>query len=592
MHGTCGAIINIHHSEGTDAVDYEAFMKTRLAPVSHPGSEHSCMGGTRQGVFKKIYDWLENYEEPNILLISGAPGAGKSAVASSIIEGLTKRSGDPIDGGSGCAKFFITRKNEGLRDPRSIWRTIAFELAILYRGLKAEILDLLVKNKSYLDPQSVDVTHQFSGLIKGPLEKLPFETLKTMPIIVIDALDECGFDTQRHEDDWRQLLDTFDDWSMLPRYCKLIVTGRRHSEILRRFNSDRKVRHILLDSGPNVKPESVNDIRLFFEHNFSEIVKRNTNYGHSWPGEQTINTLTKYAAGLFVWAKMVIEFVGQRGGEPVDRLQSLIQDLQNPKHSQAEAQDTDVNILYKKILFETFSKLRPQERESMKVVLASLVWLKDSLPREELVKLLVPYHNQTQGNSSLYLKRRLLVHSAIDNLMPVIATSETHKRVQVCHKSFSDFLENGAQASIHAEGEIGFTLDRPQYSALLTRHCLRMMNGLLHFNICNIPTSYFPNDLCPTFNHGVSLSDQIPDSLAYACRHWIDHLLDIEDLGVVYEEISVFLEPFLKNHLLEWMEVLSLTKSVQDVWSKLLKVANLLYSKVRLFGHIFSRSTY
>ncbi|KLO10069.1 hypothetical protein SCHPADRAFT_535108 [Schizopora paradoxa] len=563
-------LIDIGLLRSADTVDYEAFMKNRLAPVSHPGSEHSCMSGTRQGIFETIYDWLENYDEPNILFISGAPGAGKSAVASSIIEGLTKRSCDPDDGGSGCAKFFITRKNEGLRDPRSIWRTIAFELAVLYRGVKAEILDLLATNKSYLDPQCVDVTDQFSGLIKGPLEKLPFKTLAVMPTIVIDALDECGSDTQRQKNDWKQLLETLDEWSTLPRYCKLIVSSRRHSDILRIFDSDRKVRHILLDSGPNVRPESVDDVRHFFEERFSEI--RLGYYDPSWPGDQTINTLTNYAAGLFVWARMVTEFVGRKNGAPIHRLQLLMEDLHSPMHSQSEARDTDVNMLYKKILSETFAGLSPQERDQTNLVLASFVWLKDSLPRKELEKLLIPFRDQDQENSALSLARASLVQSAIENLMPVITSHGPHERVQVCHKSFSDFLEDGAHLPI----DLPFTLDRSQHSAQFTKLCLRLMNGMLHFNICNIPTSYFPNDLCPALDLGVSLSDHIPASLAYACRHWIDHLLDIDNVGAVYEDICVFLGPFLNNHLLEWMEVLSVTKSVQDVWSKLLKVASIL----------------
>jgi DNA replication protein DnaC len=50
-----------------------------------------CMEGTRRDVFRKIDHWLDDTSAPNILWISGSPGAGKSALASSLVSDLTKR---------------------------------------------------------------------------------------------------------------------------------------------------------------------------------------------------------------------------------------------------------------------------------------------------------------------------------------------------------------------------------------------------------------------------------------------------------------------------------------------------------------------
>jgi len=59
-----------------------------------------CMEGTRKGVFEKIDGWLNDFGAPNILWISGSPGSGKSAVASSLVSELIKRC-DRVTGGFG-----------------------------------------------------------------------------------------------------------------------------------------------------------------------------------------------------------------------------------------------------------------------------------------------------------------------------------------------------------------------------------------------------------------------------------------------------------------------------------------------------------
>jgi len=63
-----------------------------LKPVERGGYDvPRCMDGTRQDVFRTINEWLDDFSTSNILWISGSPGAGKSAVASSLALQLTKR---------------------------------------------------------------------------------------------------------------------------------------------------------------------------------------------------------------------------------------------------------------------------------------------------------------------------------------------------------------------------------------------------------------------------------------------------------------------------------------------------------------------
>ena len=75
-------------------VNYSAEQEKILAalkPVDRGEFVPRCMEGTRMDIFKKVDDWLGCTDAPNILWISGSPGAGKSAIASSLISKLAKQ---------------------------------------------------------------------------------------------------------------------------------------------------------------------------------------------------------------------------------------------------------------------------------------------------------------------------------------------------------------------------------------------------------------------------------------------------------------------------------------------------------------------
>jgi len=84
-----GNQINITHWH--QHVDDDKILAS-LKPVERGGYDvPRCMDGTRQDVFRTINEWLNDFDAPNILWISGSPGAGKSAVASTLVLELTKQ---------------------------------------------------------------------------------------------------------------------------------------------------------------------------------------------------------------------------------------------------------------------------------------------------------------------------------------------------------------------------------------------------------------------------------------------------------------------------------------------------------------------
>ncbi len=118
------------------------FLKKRLRPSEQQPLDGGCLEGTRVDILQEAMDWQDNEAEKNILWIVGAPGAGKSTIATSLAKKL----------GATCAKFFSARDVLHLRDPRRIWRTLACSLADKHDGVKAALM-LTLNEKGNGDPQ-------------------------------------------------------------------------------------------------------------------------------------------------------------------------------------------------------------------------------------------------------------------------------------------------------------------------------------------------------------------------------------------------------------------------------------------------------
>jgi hypothetical protein len=151
-----------------------------------------------------------------------------------------------------------------------------------------------------------------------PLTKNNEQSSEPPPVIVIDALDECGCEESQFERQ-RILLDTIASWSSyLPLSCKLIVTSRDERMPVS-FHNDQLSRHIILETGDLVSCDTANDIRIFFEKSFAYITPE-LGLPSIWPGISRNMQLTERAAGLFIWAKTTIAFIAENQGNPDTKL--------------------------------------------------------------------------------------------------------------------------------------------------------------------------------------------------------------------------------------------------------------------------------
>jgi len=142
-----------------------------------------CMEGTRRALFEEIGSWVNDFDAPNVLWISGRPGSGKSAIASSLVSELTKLR-------RLASHFFCKRDYLRLGDPAVLWRTVASDLAGFNPAVKASLLELLKK----ADFKDTDILLHFHCFIAAPLTKNSNHSSAPPPVVVLDGLDECGSD--------------------------------------------------------------------------------------------------------------------------------------------------------------------------------------------------------------------------------------------------------------------------------------------------------------------------------------------------------------------------------------------------------------
>jgi len=179
-----------------------------------------------------------------------------------------------------------------LSDPAAVWRTITHDLARYDDSFALLLVEALKSGE--VDPGRPDIASHFTSLIMEPLMKRhEHSPPHAIPVIVIDAFDECGSDPLQINQR-KAFLDTVTHWSRLPGTFKLVVTGR-DERVPRSFRTSCK--QIDLPTGEEVTMDARQDIRRFFSQRFAEIGGPSL---ANWPGEKVLDILTTRAAGLFI----------------------------------------------------------------------------------------------------------------------------------------------------------------------------------------------------------------------------------------------------------------------------------------------------
>jgi hypothetical protein len=476
------------------------------------------MPGTRTDVLCNIDTWLHDFDAHNILWLHGSPGSGKSAIASTVLSSTEQ-----------CRAWFFFRKDEAdLKDPSRVWRRIARDLAEWNADVRKCIVQALEKRNASV--KDMDIDTQFEHLIANPLTKTVGDGPAVPILVIFDALDEC--------DSYDEFLRTLTRWSKLCKEYKLIVTSRDYPSI--RLNLAPISQNIALLTGDEVTEKTSADLQRFMTSSFRRIAELHSGVlSPDWPGLSEIEKLVGHAAGLFIWAKAALDFVGR--GDPVRRLSLISENDWEGIGS--------VDSLYRRILEVALGDLIRDERSAFHAVTASIVLAKDPLSCIDLQHLL--------GLSPTMLQ------TIVNGLSPVLSIGGEDRVLRVCHQSFSDFLLDSKRSEALAIDVTGQNLN-------LAKGCLEILNQKLRFNICHLETSHKLNS--DILNREQRIKDMISTTVQHASRHWAEYL-PISSNERCDAEILRALQNFLHIHFLHWLEVLSLIKAVDIAPGRLLNAA-------------------
>lgn len=471
-------------------------------------SRRACTEGTRTAILTEMNNWSLNPDAPDMYLMSGMAGTGKTTIACSFSNSLEKRK-------QLAASFFCTRTSPECRDASKILPTIAYQLARYSIPFQSALCEVLGRDP---DIGSKNIVKQFEQLLQQPLLKVK-EAIPENLVVVVDALDEC--------DDRRSVKLVLD---MLLKFApslplKFFVTSRPEPEIYIRMVTPSATSRTILHLHEIETSLVQADIELYLKEELSSISLT----------EDEIVQLATRSGNLFIYAATLVRYIQPAEGaiDPQLRLQSAL-----ALTSDSTSKYAELDALYGAVLKAALERkgIDPAEVKNARAVLWTVLCVQEPIGVEALATL-------TGVNDS----RRTL--SALQPLRSVLHLSEANGLVSTLHASFPDFM-----FSEERSGQ--FFCDPTGHNQVLARRCFEVMKAELRFNICHLESSFVPDAKVEDLDSRVSKA--ISSTLAYSCRYWANHL----ELTTNSNHLSPVLGEFLSTRLLFWMEVLNLKQEI------------------------------
>jgi archaellum biogenesis ATPase FlaH len=460
-----------------------------------------CLPNTRVQLLKEIMEWSVNRQGEHILWLNGRAGTGKSTVAMTVCRQLSN------EGRLGANFFFSRQQNQG--HSRNFFTTLARHLANLSPEFRERVSNAIAHHHDFVQKAFEE---QWQWLLLDPLKTC--QSSWAPIVIVIDALDEC--DSERAAQDILALLTEYKDAGQLP--LRILVTSR--PEVLG-FNHCESIRRVDIHETQDTEK----DISLFLEHELSEI-REERRAAADWPGKTKIELLAQKAGNLFIYAATACRFIDVSFYYD----EHLNEILKNDATGLAELHNIYTKILETAAFHDVPETKKKESQTKLNDIIAAAVALFSPL--------------SISGLSEFLPCPVAKLNAYLGKLGSVIAISDGDLQVRISHLSFRDFF-----LDVKSEDK-RFCASEPEVHRNLLDRCLKIMSAALKMDTCNIrQLDYLPNS-----------NDQkrLPEHVQYACRYWVRHFERSD--GLQHETVLNFLE----EHLLHWLEALSLLGQVSE----------------------------
>jgi hypothetical protein len=295
----------------------------------------------------------------------------------------------------------------------------------------------------------------------------------------------------------------------------MLVTSRAESDIGNVFIAKSHIRVEELDIASE---GNANDVLHFLFTQMAEIRSVNAILfpKPDWPGKANVHALAKHAAGLFVWASTACRFID--GHDPRKRLSILLGG--DIGHNAESALDS----LYRIALISSGRWDDEDFCSDFCSIVGAILVARNSMSDRAIDTLL------SLDRPSRY---------TITQLRCVLHWSDAEP-IRVLHPSFAEFLSSWIRC-----GYEPWHINISMHNQRLAMLCITHLDSVLTQNICDLALTAGP------------INEALPGALTYSAKSWIDHVCLIKQPTMALADA---LEKYLFQHLLHWLEAMSILK--------------------------------
>ena len=478
-------------------------------------TEKGCLPQTRIEILDQIIGWVNDPSSPQVLLLFGQAGTGKSSIAHEIARKF--RSLHRL-----TTSYCFVRGKPSSRDCYRFFTTCALNLSNKYPAFKNALRKVIDNNPGLVEMRAY--TTLFESLLRDPLRDVSF----VGPVfIVIDALDESEDASGMR----RQDTLSFHDFlaarlGELPSNFRVLITSRLEPELEKAFSESPFVRRMHMNDCKLTS--GLDDDMLIYVRTRLSKAKRVM--------EEDLQKLVKKAEGNFQWAFVACSHIARPPSGLDSRL--CIQRVLQPTTANSALNPLDE--LYTTVL-KRFDMKDCDICNNFKFVMGQILGAFEPLPVDALDMFGSWKDSPTNVPAIVEELGSLLCH---------VIPPESGLPVAPLHTSFRDFLTDKSRS-----GDFYIDLDNAHEELALAT--LQTMQQELKFNICKLETSYLLNSEVPDLQ--TRIEDNISSALSYSCRFWADHLAHVPKFD---SNMFKSLQAFMKEQFLFWLEVLSVKGEV------------------------------
>ncbi|KAF5310904.1 hypothetical protein D9619_008237 [Psilocybe cf. subviscida] len=434
-------------------------LQSAVAPAAfHNSAERfdppRCHPSTRVAVMSELRDLaLRRGDAGNarILWLSGAAGAGKSAIAQSFCE-------ECFSTNLLLASFFFNRSDPSRNTAKSFVGTLAYQIYGKVPAYHQSLILGAIESDPLVFERSIDA--QFKVLIMDPLRDLfaagYFDT-GAPALIVVDGLDECsGAPIQV------SILGALESISMQSDFSFIFLVGSRPEHDIQMFFTSSSLGFLLRRVNLDNSYRSHADIELFLRERIQGI-RQTHPLRHSipqgWPSSEAIDDLVQKSSDHFIYASAVIKYIASSRQYPPNRL-DVVRQL---RPSKRDVPFAELDELYSYILL-CVEDITLVLRILRIVILFQEAYLDISTKDiEQLCGL-----DQGECLSALY------------DLQSVLQVELTPQQsIRLLHKSLPDYLQDPTRSH-------EYCIDTTPATVIpIVTQCLRLISGVYLSEPCN-----------------------------------------------------------------------------------------------------------